>query len=426
MPTRLSRSRRLATAARWPIGVALTAWRYMWRTTPMHRSEEPGDRDRDAPPPLPAELERADLQGIEAGAGPLFHRRYRVDIRDARWSPEELIRHVSGDPDRVAPTELASFQKVRGSAGVMHVNDEYLVRMPAPWDGPVRVAAVTPTSFRLVTLAGHLEAGQIEFRAERKGELVRFTIESWARNGDRVAELLYDRLRMAKEVQLHIWTTLLERIAELSGGHRTGGVEIRTRRLDWALAELRRRPLNFDPARLQELVRAGGWHVDDLRRPLPPEPPGEPVAGGTWQRTRVLMNAYQVADPALVRATYDENAPFEGRDMLLTLSYLGLRFRCGVRVGEVYDTDREEDGRSARVYGWNYRTLEGHFEQGEMAYEVWKWRDTGEVEFHIHAVSRPADSGPPLLRLGFRLFGRRPQLRFYRRALERMAELVEA
>jgi len=427
MAGRLSRSRRLATAARWPVGVALTSWRYMWRTTPMRRSEEPGDPEHDAPPPLPPELERSDLQDVEDGAGPLFHRRYRAAIRDAACSPEELMRYLTGDPDRAAPTELATFQKVRGPAAAMRVNDEYVVRMPAPWDGPVRVAEVTPVSFRLATLAGHLEAGQIEFRAARDDDdLLCFTIESWARNGDRLAELLYDRARMAKEVQLHMWTSLLERVAGLSGGRLTGGIEIRTRRIDHGLADLRRRRLNFDPARLPELVRQGGWRVDDQRRSLPPEPPGEPITGGTWERTRRIMDAYQVADPALVRATYDENAPFEGRDMLLTLSYLGLRFRCGVRVGEVYDTDREEDGRSARVYGWNYRTLEGHFEQGEMAYEVWKWRDTGEVEFHIHAVSRPADSGPPLLRLGFRLFGRRPQLRFYRRALERMAELVEA
>ena len=191
-----------------------------------------------------------------------------------------------------------------------------------------------------------------------------------------------------------------------------------------ALEALKGRPLNFDPARLPEHAGQEGWRVDDLRQLLPPEPPGEPVAGGTWERTRRLMDAYQVADPALVRATYDEDAPLEGRDMLLTLYFHGLRFRCGVRIGDVYDDDREEDGRTARIYGWNYRTLEGHFEQGEMAYEVWKWRDDGAVEFHIHAVSRPAGSGSALLRLGFRLFGRRPQLRFYHSACERMAELV--
>ena len=84
--------------------------------------------------------------------------------------------------------------------------------------------------------------------------------------------------------------------------------------------------------------------------------------------------------------------------MLLTLCFHGLRLRAGVRVGDVYEDDRCEAGRSARIYGWSYRTLEGHFEQGEMAYEVWKWRDTGEVEFHIHAVSRPARCAPAMAR----------------------------
>ena len=192
-----------------------------------------------------------------------------------------------------------------------------------------------------------------------------------------------------------------------------------------ALAGLRGRPLNFDLARLPEMVLAGGWRVDDLRQPLPSEPPGEPLPDGPWALTRRLMDAYQVADPSMVRATYDESAPLAGRDMLLTLRFRVLRVRAGVRVGDVYEDDREEDGRTARIYGWNYRTLEGHFEQGEMAYEVWKWRDTGAVEFHIHAVSRPAQSGNLVLRLGFRLVGRRQQLRFYHRACRRMAEMVQ-
>jgi uncharacterized protein (UPF0548 family) len=54
------------------------------------------------------------------------------------------------------------------------------------------------------------------------------------------------------------------------------------------------------------------------------------------------------------------------------------------------------DGRRARVFGWFYRTLEGHFEEGQMNYELWKWMDSGEVFFRLHAVSRPARSGPLL------------------------------
>jgi uncharacterized protein (UPF0548 family) len=417
VPARISRSRRLATAARWPLGVALTSWRYLWRTTPLHRDEVRGSSLQDAAPPLPATLVRDELQLPEDGAGPFFHRRYRTRIREARCSPERLMALVTEDLDRVAPTEFASFHKVRGDAARMAVGDEYVVRMPGPWDGPVRVAEVTPTSFGLVTLAGHLEAGQIRFTAAREGDLLAFGIESWARSGDRLSDLLYDRLRMAKEIQVHMWTSLLERVAELAGGRMTGGIEIHTRRVaePALLADLRRRPVSFELASVPASAR--GWHVDDVRQPLPKD---------GWEVAYELMRRYEVADPALVRAWYDADEPLEGRTMLLELRFWGLRFRVGVRVGAVYDEVREVDGRPVRVAGWSYRTVEGHLEVGELAWEVWKWQDTGAVEFRIHAISRASPARGAVVRLGFALFGRRRQLRFYRRAAARMASLTAA
>jgi hypothetical protein len=216
------------------VGIALTSWQYMWRTTPMHRVEVEGSATEDAPPPLPSGIPDDELQLPEHGAGPLFHRRYSVRIRDSQSSPEELMALVSGAPDRVAPTEFASFQKVHGEEGRMAVGDEFVVRMPGPWDGPVRVVDVQPTSFRLVTLAGHLEAGQIEFTVGRDDDRLVFNIESWARSGDRLSDLLYDRVRMAKEIQLHMWTSLLERVARMVNGRITGGIDIETRRVDHA------------------------------------------------------------------------------------------------------------------------------------------------------------------------------------------------
>jgi uncharacterized protein (UPF0548 family) len=94
------------------------------------------------------------------------------------------------------------------------------------------VIDVGPRSFRLATLAGHLEAGQIEFRASSNedGEVV-FEIESWARSSSRLVNLLYHRLRMAKEIQAHMWITFLERVVELAGGRMTGGIELDTERI---------------------------------------------------------------------------------------------------------------------------------------------------------------------------------------------------
>jgi uncharacterized protein (UPF0548 family) len=118
--------------------------------------------------------------------------------------------------------------------------------------------------------------------------------------------------------------------------------------------------------------------------------------------------------------------PLEGRDMLLEVRVWGLlRFRLGVRVTRVIDETRDVGGREVRVWGWGYATLQGHLEMGEMDYEVWKWLDSGTVEFRVHVVSRPGRIPNPVMRLGFRLFARRLQVRFARRSCSRMATLVE-
>ena len=185
--------------------------------------------------------------------------------------------------------------------------------------------------------------------------------------------------------------------------------------------DLRDRGYNFDPRRLHELVVEQGWHHDDRRQPLPPEPPGEPVPGGSFERAQALMRDYAFADGSAVHAIFQQDAPLVGRDMLLVGRFFGLDFRLGVRVGGVVDEVREEDGRSVRVWGWFYRTLRGHLERGQMSYEVWKWLDTGAVEFRIAAVSHRARVTNPLVWAGFALLGRREQLKFYRHTCEVMA-----
>jgi uncharacterized protein (UPF0548 family) len=72
-----------------------------------------------------------------------------------------------------------------------------------------------------------------------------------------------------------------------------------------------------------------------------------------------------------------------------------------VRVVDVYDEVRRRDGREARVSGWAYRTLQGHVERGQMDWQVWKWLDSGEVQFRVRAVSRPAAIANPIIRIGF-------------------------
>lgn len=231
MPRRPSLPRRLATATVWPAGVLLTSWAYMWRTVPLHRRELEGAWADDGPPPLPPGTPLDDIQWPEDGAGPLFHRRYRARIREAELDDAATMRRVRADLNAVAPSSLARFQKVRGDEdGPLERGDEYVVRMPGPWDGPVRVVEADDHGFRFATLDGHLEAGQIAWRTRTApdGMLV-FEVESWARPGDKVSELAHHHLRMAKEVQLHMWTSVCERVVKLSGGRLTGGIDIETR-----------------------------------------------------------------------------------------------------------------------------------------------------------------------------------------------------
>jgi uncharacterized protein (UPF0548 family) len=168
------------------------------------------------------------------------------------------------------------------------------------------------------------------------------------------------------------------------------------------LAALADTPVNFDPAQLDLDDPPPAWTVDDRRQPLPGEPPGDPVDGGPWEIASRLIRGYEFADPSLVRAFYDPDLPLQGRDMLLELRALGLvKIHVGVRVALVWDEVRSCDGRDARVFGWAYRTLEGHVEKGQMGWQVWKWLDSGEVEFRSHAVSRTASITNPVIWLGF-------------------------
>jgi uncharacterized protein (UPF0548 family) len=257
--------------------------------------------------------------------------------------------------------------------------------------------------------------------------------------------LLYHRLRMAKEVQAHMWISFAERVVQLAAGRLTGGIELETERIEAPptgpssrdlllgsakiqrrLAALPGKRLNFDLASLSDASPRSGWTTTELCQPLPSEPPGEPVDGGSWEIARRLMSGYEFADPSIVRAYYDPALPLERRNMLLKLQAFAVaHLFVGVRVGEVYDHTRDLDGQTARIWGWNYRTLEGHMEMGQMDWEVWKWLDNGRVEFRVHAISRPARIPNVLIRIGFHLLRGRERRAFLESTKRRMCTFTE-
>jgi uncharacterized protein (UPF0548 family) len=183
------------------------------------------------------------------------------------------------------------------------------------------------------------------------------------------------------------------------------------------LRSLADREVNFTE---HELTKPG-WHRDERRTRLPDERPGEPEEAGSFQLGRRLIEQYEAPVPSIIRGLYESDSPLTGRNILLEGRFHGLHFYMGVRITEVIDEIR--DGRE-RAWGWTYDTLQGHLERGRMSYEVVKRLDTGRVDFVTRGVSQRAPTVGPVLRLGWALFGRRTQLRFYRGCGERVLGIV--
>jgi hypothetical protein len=116
------------------------------------------------------------------------------------------------------------------------------------------------------------------------------------------------------------------------------------------LAALHGKALNYDPEAPHP--PEDGWRIDDYCQPLPRESPGPPENGGPFAIAQTLLRDYKVADPHIVRAYYDHDAPLEGRNMLLELRFLFLRIHVGCRVGGITDETRDADGRPVHVWGW--------------------------------------------------------------------------
>lgn len=230
--SRSHRPRALAVVARWLLGSALVSWRYLWETTPLYRGgERPGD-EADLPPRLPPGTADERLQLPDDGYGPLFHRRFRVRVAASGLDPVRLIDRVCRDFRHFVPLEVVDIRTGELGATGVEVGDEFLVEVPGPWNGPVRVVHRDAGSLHLATLRGHMEAGQVHFRARREGGLLVFEIELWARAGTRLVDLLYSRLRLAKEIQLNMWVRFCLAVVATCGGRLVDGVHIATRRLD--------------------------------------------------------------------------------------------------------------------------------------------------------------------------------------------------
>jgi hypothetical protein len=181
-------------------------------------------------PPEQATHGVTEGQPFEEGVGAGFHRRYRIVV-NTTVSVRDAMTALQANPNLMTHEDFAPFERVAGVVGEMHVGDRYVVQLAGPWKGPVEVVDVTPNSFRLATLTGHMEAGFIDFSIVSIGAAaLELTIESWARSSDAAMDLLYDRIGIAKHLQAEMWVEACEAFATAVGGRAAGPVEVITER----------------------------------------------------------------------------------------------------------------------------------------------------------------------------------------------------
>jgi hypothetical protein len=185
--------------------------------------------------------------------------------------------------------------------------------------------------------------------------------------------------------------------------------------------------VNYDYEQVREYTSATGWRIDHYTTDLPAEAPGPPAPDGSFAAAQEVMRLYAFPPPDLITGYFDPSQPLEQRIMVLRARFLVFNFYFGVRVVDVVDEAAQAgpDGPE-RVWGYGYRTLEGHFEKGQINFSVHKNLATGAVQFRIQAMSQLGHIRNPFYWLGFKLFGRMLQRRFAHQSLARMRRLVAA
>jgi uncharacterized protein (UPF0548 family) len=186
------------------------------------------------------------------------------------------------------------------------------------------------------------------------------------------------------------------------------------------LADLTNRRVNFDLPP-EEMTPENGWTVDGNDTCLGYERPGPPEPDGLFARAKQGLQNYDFSDPRIVEGHFDPKDPFVGRNMILEMKTLGLRFLGGVRVHSV----RDEVGEEGTLFGFRYDTLEGHIERGYEWFLLTKDHRTGEVRFKIEAHWRLGDFPNWWSRLGFFMVGQNCRKLWRDNAPRRLRELAK-
>ena len=175
--------------------------------------------------------------------------------------------------------------------------------------------------------------------------------------------------------------------------------------------------INYDYSDTKSQTPEHGWYVDHYEAELRKEAPGEPESDGSYAHTQDAIASYSFVDRKLIQGYWDPNSRLAERNILLRIKPFRwlpfIRFEFGGRVHTVID-ERQGD---EELWGWGYRTLEGHFEMGHIIFVVAKNTITGRVYFRMESVARLGHIQNIFYRIGAKLMARRLQKRFANHAL---------
>lgn len=172
----------------------------------------------ELPPQLPGD-----------GVGEMLRKRFWVDIRGAKSSPERLLAHFRKRFADITPSHVEVGSEP-DTPEEIRWGTTLTLTLPLRGHVQVRVIEVRPNAVTMVTLVGHPLAGCVRFLSEARGEVVRFEVQTY----DRAANA-FDWLALhpvGNRLQDFTWKRTLRQVVEDSGGE--GEVERDVARLDEA------------------------------------------------------------------------------------------------------------------------------------------------------------------------------------------------
>ena len=194
------------------------------------------------------------------------------------------------------------------------------------------------------------------------------------------------------------------------------------------LAALEDRPVAFadvpgDPVGEATLGPAHGWNLGRYETLLGFEPSGPPHVDRLFTRSQQAIRTYRFADPRITHGHFDPQTPLLGRNILVDVHALMLRFLVGLRVVAVVDRVDGPPGAEQTRFGIRLDTLTGHIIHGSEWIQILKDQQSGAVRLRIEARWRPAPLPAWWMGPGFFLFGRQTQTRWRRQAARRLRAL---